>query len=325
MNQDKSLAPLVAVVGPTASGKSALGVWLAERLGGEVLACDSTQLYRGFDVGTAKPSVSDRRGVPHHLMDVLAPQEAATAGGYRQMAIAVLAALRRRARVPIFTVGTGLYLRALLEGLAEVPQRSEELRVRLRASAEEHPPGYLHRLLQRLDPETSRKIGLGDEQKLIRAIEVTLLAKKPLSEVHRAGRTPLEGWRPLKIGLLPAREALYARIHARTDAMLACGWIEEVHTLLAGGMPENAKPFDFIGYREIRAVVRGETTTERARAAIQQATRQYAKRQLTWFRRDAGVHWCQGFGDDPQVQREALKWLGGQGLDAGRGTEATGV
>jgi len=222
-------------------------------------------------------------------------------------------------------VGTGLYLRALLEGLAEVPQRSEELRVRLRASAEEHPPGYLHRVLQRLDPETSRKIGLGDEQKLIRAIEVTLLAKKPLSEVHRAGRTPLEGWRPLKIGLLPAREALYAHIHARTDAMLACGWIEEVLTLLAGGMPENAKPFDFIGYREIRAVVRGETTTEKARAAIQQATRQYAKRQLTWFRRDAGVHWCQGFGDDPQVQREALKWLGGQGLDAGRGTEATGV
>jgi tRNA dimethylallyltransferase len=325
MSQDNSLLPLVAVVGPTASGKSALGVRLAEQLGGEVLACDSTQLYRGFDIGTAKPSVSDRRGIPHHLIDVLAPEQAATAGGYRQMAIAILEALRQRARVPILTVGTGLYLRALLEGLADVPQRSEELRGRLRASAEEHTPGYLHRVLRRLDPEASRKIGPGDEQKLIRAIEVTLLAKKPLSEVHRAGRTPLEGWHPLKIGLLPPREALYARIHARTDGMLAHGWIEEVRTLLANGMPEDAKPFDFIGYREIRAVVRGATTLEEARAAIQQATRRYAKRQLTWFRKDPGIHWCEGFGDDPQVQREALKWLREQGLDASRGTEATSV
>jgi tRNA dimethylallyltransferase len=325
MSQDKSLLPLVAVVGPTASGKSALGVWLAERLGGEVLACDSTQLYRGFDIGTAKPSVTDRHGVPHHLIDVLAPEQAATAGGYRHMAIAVLEALRPRDRVPIFTVGTGLYLRALLEGLADVPQRSEELRERLRTSAGEHSPGYLHRMLQRLDPETSRKIGPGDEQKLIRAVEVTLLAKKPLSEVHRAGRTPLEGWRPLKIGLLPPREALYARIHARTDAMLAHGWMEEVRTLLASGMPEGAKPFDFIGYREMRAVLRDETTMEEARAAVQQATRRYAKRQLTWFRKDPGVHWCEGFGDDPQVQREALEWLREQGLDAGRSTEATSV
>jgi tRNA dimethylallyltransferase len=325
MSQDNPLPPLVAVVGPTASGKSALGVWLAERLGGEVLACDSTQLYRGFDIGTAKPSATDRRGIPHHLIDVLAPEDAATAGGYRQMAIALLGALRQRARVPIFTVGTGLYLRALLEGLADVPQRSEELRERLRASAEEHSPGYLHRVLRRLDPEASRKIGPGDEQKLIRAIEVTLLAKKPLSEVHRAGRTPLEGWRPLKIGLLPPREALYASIHARTDAMLAHGWTDEVRTLLANGMPEDAKPFDFIGYREIRAVVRGDATLEEARAAIQQATRRYAKRQMTWFRKDAGIHWCEGFGDDAEVQRAALKWLGEQGLDAGRGTEATGV
>jgi tRNA dimethylallyltransferase len=183
----------------------------------------------------------------------------------------------------------------------------------------------LHRLLQRLDREASRKIGPADQQKLIRAIEVTLLAKKPLSEVHRAGRTPLEGWRPLKIGLLPPREALYARIHARTDSMLARGWMEEVRTLLGNSMAEKAKPFDFIGYREIRAVVRGETTIEKARLAIQQATRQYAKRQLTWFRKDAGVHWCQGFGDDPQVQSAALRWLGEQGLDAVRGSEATSV
>jgi len=314
MSPEKSLLPLVAIIGPTASGKSALAVWLAERLSGEVVACDSTQLYRGFDIGTSKPAVAERRGIPHHLIDVLTPGEESTAGGYRQMAIAVLAALCQRGRVPIFTVGTGLYLRTLLEGLADVPQRSEELRERLRASRESYPAGHLFRVLQRLDPEAARKIAPGDEQKLIRAIEVCLLAKRPVSEVHRSGRTPLEGWRPLKIGLRPEREALYARIHARTDTMLAHGWIEEVRALLDSGLAENAKPFDFIGYRELRAVLRGETSLEQARAAIQQATRRYAKRQWTWFRREPGVHWCEGFGDEAQLQCQALKWLQEQGL-----------
>lgn len=309
MNLDKTLLPLVAIVGPTASGKSALGVWLAERLGGEVVACDSTQLYKGFDIGTAKPGLAERRGIPHHLVDVLTPEEDATAGGYRQMAIHVLDDVRRRARIPIFTVGTGLYLRALLEGLADVPQRSEELRERLRASIDSHSPGHLHRILRRLDTEASRKIAIGDEQKLIRAIEVCLLAKRPLSEVHRSGRVPLGGWRVLKIGLMPPREALYERIHARTDAMFAQGWIDEVRALLDCGLPKNAKPFDFIGYRELRAVLRGSMKMEEARSAIQQATRRYAKRQMTWFRREPGVHWCEGFGGDSQTQSECLKWL----------------
>jgi tRNA dimethylallyltransferase len=309
MNLGTSERPLVAVVGPTASGKSALGVWLAEQFGGEVLACDSTQLYRGFDIGTAKPGVAERRGIPHHLIDSLEPCEAATAGGYRERVLVVLEDLRRRGRLPILTVGTGLYLRALLEGLADVPQRSEELRERLRASAEEHGPGYLHRLLARLDPETAGKIAAPDEQKLIRAIEVCVLTRRPVSEVHRSGRTPLAGWRALKIGLMPPREALYELIHARTDAMLAQGWMEEVQGLMASGLPENAKPFDFIGYRELREVLRGKKKIEEARAAIQQATRQYAKRQLTWFRKDPGVHWLAGFGDDPQIHREALVWL----------------
>jgi tRNA dimethylallyltransferase len=306
--------PLVAVVGPTASGKSALGVWLAEQFGGEVLACDSTQLYSGFDIGTAKPGIAERRGIPHHLIDSLTPSEAATAGGYREKALVVLEDLRWRARLPILTVGTGLYLRALLEGLAEVPQRSEELRERLRASAEEHGPGYLHRMLRRLDPETAGKIAAPDEQKLIRAIEVCLLTKRPVSEAHRTGRTPLEGWRALKIGLMPPREALCERIHARTDAMLAQGWMEEVRGLMESGLPENAKPFDFIGYRELREVLRGKKKLEEARAAIQQATRQYAKRQLTWFRRDQGVRWLAGFGDDSDVQDQACEWLHEQSL-----------
>jgi tRNA dimethylallyltransferase len=299
--------PVVAIVGPTASGKSALGVWLAERLNGEVIACDSTQLYRRFDIGTAKPSREERRGVTHHLLDVLDGTDEATAGGYRERAIAVLNGLRERNKLPIFTVGTGLYLRALLEGLADVPERSEEIRERLRASAAEHGPGHLHGVLGKMDPESARKIAAADEQKLIRAIEICLLTKRPLSEVHRTGRKPLEGWRAVKIGLAPNREELYERVHERTQAMLERGWLEEVQRLMESGVAENAKGFDFIGYRELRKVLRGEMSIEDAVAAIQQATRRYAKRQMTWFRRESGVEWLKGFGDEQQIQSEALE------------------
>ncbi len=315
MSENKTLLPLVAIVGPTASGKSALGVKLAGRLGGEVVACDSTQLYRGFDIGTAKPSLSERRGIPHHLIDVLGPKDDATAGGYRQLALQILDDLRQRKRLPVFTVGTGLYLRALLEGLADIPQRSEELRERLRSTVEEHPPGHLHRVLKRLDPEAAGKIAPTDEQKLIRAVEVCVLTRKPISEVHRTGRVPLEGWRVLKVGLLPPREKLNERIHGRTDAMLEQGWMREVQVLLESGLSEDSKPFDFIGYRELRAVLRGEIALEEARGAIQQATRRYAKRQLTWFRKEPGVRWFSGFGDDAGVLAGVLEWLQAEGLE----------
>jgi len=314
MSETNSLLPLVAIVGPTASGKSALGVKLAERFGGEVVACDSTQLYRGFDIGTAKPALDERRGIPHHLVDVLDPQDDATAGGYRQMALQILQGLRKRGRLPVFTVGTGLYLRALLEGLANVPQRSEELRERLRASIDEHPPGYLHRILKRLDPQAARKIAPADEQKLIRAVEVCVLARKPISAVHSTGRVPLEGWRILKVGLMLPREKLNERINARTDAMLEQGWMREVQVLLDSGLNENAKPFDFIGYRELRAVLRGERTLQEARDAIRQGTRRYAKRQLTWFRKEPSVRWFSGFGDDAAVQTSVFEWLQEEGL-----------
>ncbi len=314
MSEIKALLPLVVVVGPTASGKSALGVKLAERFRGEVVACDSTQLYRGFDIGTAKPGSSERCGIPHHLIDVLGPKDDATAGGYRQWAMRILEDLRQRKRLPVFTVGTGLYLRALLEGLADVPQRSEELRERLRASMKEHPPGHLHRILKRLDPEAARKIAPADEQKLIRAVEVCVLTRKPVTEVLRAGRTPLEAWHVLKVGLMPPREKLNERIRDRIDAMLEQGWMREAQALLDNGLSEDSKPFDFIGYRELRAVLRGEIGLEAAREAIQQATRRYAKRQLTWFRREQGVRWFSGFGDDAGVQAGILEWLHAQGL-----------
>jgi tRNA dimethylallyltransferase len=218
-----------------------------------------------------------------------------------------------------------LYLRALVEGLAEVPQRSEELRERLRATAKGHAPGYLHRILKRLDPEAAIKIAPADEQKLIRAIEVCILARKRISEVHRAGRTPLEGWRVVKVGLAPPNERLHDRIKARTAAMLEQGWLREVQALLESGLHENVKPFDFIGYSELRAALRNEISLEAAREAIQQATRRYAKRQLTWFRKDTNVRWFAGFGDDAILQYDVFQWLQTQDLKAGRGAKETSV
>jgi tRNA dimethylallyltransferase len=306
MNEQQD-SPLVAIVGPTASGKSTLGIWLAQQLRGDVVVCDSTQLYRGFDIGTAKPTFEARQGVLHHLIDVLEASEETTAGDYRARAIAILEKLRANRRLPIFTVGTGLYLRALLEGLAEMPVRSEPLRQKLREIAAKHGPGHLHKILRRLDAAAGEKIASTDEQKLIRAVEVCLLTRRPLTEVYQSARKPLEGWRAIKIGLSPGKEALWKRVNARTDVMLAQGWMEEVRELLSSGMAADAKPFDFIGYRELRMVLENKLSLEEARMAIQQATRQYAKRQMTWFRREAGVCWLHGSGDHPAIQQAALE------------------
>ncbi len=301
--------PLVALVGPTASGKSSLAIELALKHGGEILACDSTQVYRGFDIGTAKPRVEERRGVPHHLLDLVDPSFPFTAGEYRVRAVAVLEDLRARGRLPILTVGTGLYLRALLEGLADAPARSEELRARLEAGANAHSLQYLHRVLRRLDPDAAVRIGSRDRPKMIRAIEICLLTGRSVTDVHRSGRTPLEGYHPIKIGLQPPRAALYNRIEKRVHQMLECGWLDEVAGLLRGGVPQTAKPFDFIGYSELRAHLEGTVTLAAATKAIAQATRRYAKRQMTWFRKEPLVHWLTGFGDDPQVAAAAEQLL----------------
>jgi tRNA dimethylallyltransferase len=300
---------LVAIVGPTASGKSALAVWLAERLGGEVLACDSTQVYRGFDIGTAKPGAAERRGIPHYMIDVVDPGEVFHAGEYRQRAIAVLDDLARRGKLPVLTVGTGLYLRALLEGLCAAPARSEELRERLRRRAADRGAAYLRRILERLDPEAARRIGARDEPKMIRAIEVRLLSGRPISALHREGREPLEGYRAVKIGLMPPRAALYERIHRRLEAMVAAGWVDEVRQLVDAGVPATAKPFEFIGYREWREFIEGKIGKEEAIERIRLATRRYAKRQITWFRRETGVCWLEGFGDEPEIAAAALAVL----------------
>ncbi len=298
--------PLVAILGPTASGKSALAVRLAQHFNGEVIACDSAQVYRGFDIGTGKPTLEERGGVPHHMLDVVAPDELFTAGEYRARVLQVLGDLRRRGKLPIFTVGTGLYLRALLDGLADAPARSETLRARLADSAARRGGEHLHRVLRRLDPSAAARISANDRQKIVRALEVTLLTRKPMSAVLAEGRQPLQGYFAIKIGLQPARAALYARINRRVAAMLERGWAREVESLLQGSASPAAKPFEFIGYRELRACLEQGLPTAGARDAIAQATRRYAKRQLTWFRKEPGVHWLPDFGDDETMFTAAV-------------------
>jgi tRNA dimethylallyltransferase len=304
-----SAPALVAIVGPTASGKSSLGMRVAQELGGEIIVCDSTQVYRGFDIGTSKPTESERKVLPHHMLDLLEPDELFTAGAYRDRAIEVLADMRDRARLPVMAVGTGLYMRALVDGFSDTPVRSEEVRTRLRKSSARKGADYLHRALRRIDSTAAARIGPRDTPKLMRAIEISLLAGKPVSEVQSARRNKLEGFRVIKIGLMPPRTALYERIERRTVEMMDRGWLAEVRALVAKGISPTAKPFSFIGYGELRAHLEGKQKLPACVAAIQQATRRYAKRQVTWFRKEPDVKWLEGFGDDSQIGAETLKYL----------------
>lgn len=301
------LARLVVILGPTASGKSALGIELAQRMGGEILVCDSTQVYRHFDIGTAKVPPAEQRGIPHHLIDLVEPDAVFTAGQYRQRALEVLNDLSGRQKTPIITAGTGLYLRALLEGLADAPARSEELRERLRERARRNGPASLHQLLLRLDSEAAARIAPRDTQKVIRAIEIRILVGKPVGEIYRSGRSPLRGYEVRKIGLLPPRARLYARIDSRVEAMMKTGWIAEVRELIRSGVRADAKPFQFIGYSELRMQIEAGRDPLDAVSAIRQATRRFAKRQITWFRKEPAVNWLTGFGDDPEILESALK------------------
>jgi len=295
---------LVVLLGPTGSGKTALSLTLARRFHGEIVSCDSVAVYRDMEVGTAKPSPEERREIPHHLIDILSPSQFCTAGDYSRLARQALAAIVSRQHLPIVTGGTGLYLRALVDGLFAGPQRSEETRVRLQRSTERHGPGWLHRLLRRLDPAAAARIHTNDHPKLIRAIEVCLAARQPLTEAWKTGRDPLTGYRILRIGLDPPRSDLYARIEARAAAMFANGLIDETRALIAQ-YGEAPRAFDSLGYRQARTVLRRESSEPEAIAATRQAHRNYAKRQLTWFRREPDVHWLQGFGDDPSIAAQA--------------------
>jgi tRNA dimethylallyltransferase len=292
------MCPLIVIAGPTGSGKSELALRVAERFHGEIVNCDSLQVYRGFDVGTAKLTVEERRGIAHHLIDLLDPGELFTAGEYARIGRSVLREIAERGRVPVIAGGTGFYLRALLEGLSPGPTRDERLRARLLAR-EQRRTGSLHRILSRLDREAAERIHPNDAHKTLRALEMRLLRAAPSTSQQEPEK--LQGFRVWKIGLNPPREQLYQRLNLRLERMFGQGLEEEVRGLLARGTSPQAKPFESLGYKETLLWLRGELTREKAIEAAQIATRQYAKRQLTWFRREADMHWFDGFGDGPGV------------------------
>jgi tRNA dimethylallyltransferase len=302
-------SPLLVILGPTASGKTALSLALAERFQGEIVNCDSVAMYREFDLGTAKPSAAERARVPHHLIDVVDPDESMTAGEYSRRGRQALTEIKSRARLPIVVGGTGLYLRALLEGLFAGPERSEELRTRLRERGAERGSSYLHRILQRLDLAASEKIHANDSPKLIRAIEVSLASRatgqgKSMTEWWQRGRDSLPGFRILRIGLDPDRALLYDRINRRAEQMFHNGLVEEAKRLMEKWGPTTG-PLNSLGYKQAGQLLRRELTRDQAVQAAQQAHRNYAKRQMTWFRREPAVTRLKGFGDDLEIQQRA--------------------
>jgi tRNA dimethylallyltransferase len=278
-----------------------LALAIAETFHGEIVNCDSLQLYRGMDVGTAKTPESERRGIPHHLFDILAPDELYTAGDYSRDARTLLGEIISRRKLPVVVGGTGFYLHALLDGLFPGPSRSEELRARL---MKRKTP--LHKLLVRFDPERARQVHPNDTKKLLRALEICILLKNPASTAFASGAEPLQDFQPLKIGLDPVREALVERLNERCIHMFEHGLVDEVRSLLACGYAPSSKAFESIGYRETILFLEGKLTREEAIRDAQISTRQYAKRQRTWFRRESAVEWIGGFGDRIETIQKAI-------------------
>jgi tRNA dimethylallyltransferase len=293
------------VGGPTGSGKSDLALFIAEKFNGEIVNCDSLQVYRHFDIGTAKLPMAERRGIPHHLIDILDPDQLCTAGEYARLARMTIAEISARGRLPILAGGTGFYLRALLEGLFEGPVRDQPLRDRL-AAREARRPGSLHRLLKRFDSTAAEKIHANDVPKVTRALEICLLTRQPVSRLFQQGRDALTGYRTLKLGLLPDREVLNPKLDERCAWMFEHGLVEEVRCILALGYSAACKPFESHGYKQAMQLIRGELSARDAVFYAQRNTRHYAKRQITWFRRERELQWLKGFGDEPQIREGAL-------------------
>ena len=303
--------PLIAIVGPTASGKSALALRLARACAGEIVSCDSLQVYRGLDVGSAKATPDERREVPHHLLDVVEPSEPFSAADYARLARTAVADVARRGKVPIVAGGTGLYLRALLEGLFEGPSRDEGLRRRLEGMADRFGPGRLHRLLAAADPAAAARIATQDRVRVVRALEVLRSTGRTISDHHAAGAARLEGYEVLTVGLCPDRESLRRQVEARTAAMFDRGLLDEVRSLLDRGYGPSLRPLRAIGYRQAVAVVRGESDAASARRDIVTDTMRYAKRQMTWFRHQTRPVWA---ADASSAFELASRWLEERGL-----------
>jgi tRNA dimethylallyltransferase len=298
--------PLIVVAGPTGAGKSTLALRICEEFSGEIVNCDSLQLYRGFHIGTAKTPLSERRGIPHHLLDVLDPSDGYSAGEYARIARNIMQEVSSRGRLPVVVGGTGFYLRAFLNGLPGLPESDTATRARL-MDREQSRPGSMRRLLTRLDPAAARRIHPSDTQRLMRAVEIRLLSGQvspPAFETE-----PLTTHRVLKIGLDPDRAALYKLLDARTSQMFYAGLVQEVETLLKSGCSGDEKPFESLGYRQTLAYLHGEITLERAIYLTQLETRHYAKRQWTWFRRDPEFQWLSGFGNASPIIEQCLQIL----------------
>jgi tRNA dimethylallyltransferase len=301
---------LVCVVGPTASGKSALGLAIAERLDGEIVCADARQVYRDLDVGTAKPTAAERARVPHHGLDLAAPDEPFDVARFRAAASAAIAGAHARGRPAVVVGGTGLWVRVLLHGLCPAPPRAPRLRAVLQAWAARDGVPALHRRLAIVDAAAAARIHANDAVRIVRALEVALVSGRRLSDWQRTHGFAAPSYDALVIGLALPVPVLDAGIAARVDAMLAAGWLDEVRALVARGYPDEAPVWRTLGYPQLREVVEGRTDPVAARAGIVLATRRYAKRQRTWFRREPDVHWCDPRTDAARIVGDASEFLG---------------
>jgi tRNA dimethylallyltransferase len=311
--------PIVAVVGPTASGKSDLGLALALRTGGEIVNCDSVQVYREIEIATAKLPFEERRGVPHHLIDFVPPEVRYTAADWARDALRVIEEIEARGRTALLVGGTGFYLRALREPFFEAPPTDELLRRRLELLRERRGPERLHRLLTRLDPDSAARLNARDWPRVQRALELYLQTGARLSERMKERPEPPAASARLRVfALSPPREELYRRIDLRAEMHFRAGLVEEVRELLARGVPADSSALGAHGYRRVVEYLRGERTLESAVEQTKLDVRHYAKRQMTWFRRETGVEWVEGFGEDARVQEEVARRLGIRAGDSER-------
>jgi tRNA dimethylallyltransferase len=301
---------LVAVVGPTATGKSALALALAERYPGEIVSCDSTAVYRGFDIGTDKVPVGQRRGIPHHLIDIVEPTAEYTAAQYARDAAAAIRAIHDRGRLPLLVGGTGFYYRALTRGLFPGPGKHQTLRLRLEGIAVRRGAAALHRLLRRVDAPSASRIQLRDVKRMVRALEVFYLTGRPMTAHFADTTAPLPEFDVFSIGLrLPAVQ-ISERVERRVDEQFARGLLDEIRSLLARGVPENARPFGGLVYRQALEHLQGVRDEASTRALIAQENRRYARRQLIWFRKEPNLVWLDGSGESPDTFAAASALLG---------------
>ena len=290
---------VVAVLGPTATGKSALALALAERFGGEIINCDSTAVYRGFDIGTDKLPLAARRGIPHHLIDIVNPTDEYTAAQYARDAAEAIRAVHGRGHLPILAGGTGFYFRALTRGLFPGPGRDDEMRRRLERVAERRGLTFLHRMLGRVDSASASRIQSGDLKRMVRALEVYFLTGRPLTAHFAETASLIPDVDVLAIGVRLPAAAISDRVTRRVDEQFAAGLLEEIRGLLAAGVPETARPFGGLVYRQALEFLHGVRGEAETRALIAQENRRYARRQLIWFRKEPNLVWFDGPGETP--------------------------